>query len=109
MAILLLFWGEKEILLSGEKKTVDKCPPMDYNSLYTTAEVAEAISTFPVGQLPGRKRSFRRRVCLPPRGHFLGPRRICAELSSDSDGVLPGRTDVFALRSARGFYVVYGM
>ena len=63
---------------------VDKCPHMEYNAPYTTAEVADVISTGPVWQLPVQERSICRRDSLLPGGGSLGPGRTCTELSSDA-------------------------
>ena len=71
---------------------VDKCLSIAYNSWVTTAEVAEVNSSPVERQLPQEERGFRRRSCPPPTGHFLGPRRICAELSPLCGVVLPGET-----------------
>ena len=42
-----------------------------------------------------------------PSGHLLGPRKICAELSSNRDVVLPGRTETLALCNAQGLLFCY--
>ena len=73
----------------------------------TTAEVAEAMSNLPDWQLPAGERCFRRRICLMPSREILGLHRICAELSSENDVVLPGQDFVFApCAAARGFFIL---
>ena len=73
----------------------------------TTAEVAEVMSILRVWQLPAGERGFRRRFCPTPIGGILGLHRICAELSSVFDVVLPGQNFVFAPCAVRtGFFIL---
>lgn len=67
-------------------------------------------STCPIRQLGAWERGYRRRNVLLPKGAFLVLRKICAALSSELDGALPGtekylcpvrlRTGIFCLGEA---------
>ena len=76
------------------------------NTIYGTAEVAEAISTPLVRQLPGAGKE------LPPKGlpHAEGAAPGAAQNMRGTvtrlGGVLPGQTNLFALCCCTGIFIL---